>query len=165
MKQKIHMIGNAHIDFLWLWKWEEGLEEIRATFASALDRIQEHNEFIFTSACAYYYSLVEETDPVLFARIKNEVKAERWCICGGWWLEPDCNLPAGESFARHGLYAQRYFKEKFGIQAVVGYNPDSFGHNGNLPQIFKKSGMNSYVFMRPMAMKKHYPKLFLTGKE
>jgi len=77
MKQKIHLIGNAHIDIFWLWKWEEGLQEILSSFASALDRIREHNNFIFTSACAYYYSLVEETDPKLFERIpviKDELR-------------------------------------------------------------------------------------------
>ncbi|AEF82459.1 alpha-mannosidase [Leadbettera azotonutricia] len=157
MKEKIHLIGNAHIDIFWLWRWEEGFQEIRATFASALDRIKEHDQFIFTSACAYYYSLVESTDPGLFRRIQEAVKAGRWRIVGGWWLQPDCNAPAGESFARQGLYAQRYFKEKFGVTATLGYNVDSFGHNGNLPQILKKSGMDSYVFMRPMAHEKTLP--------
>ncbi|MDR0386935.1 MAG: hypothetical protein LBH57_02750, partial [Treponema sp.] len=133
-------------------------QEIRATFASALDRIGEHEEFVFTSACAYYYSLVEASDPVLFERIREAVKAGRWRIAGGWWLQPDCNAPAGESFARHGLYAQRYFKEKFGVTAKLGYNVDSFGHNGNLPQFLKKAGMDSYVFMRPMAHEKTLPK-------
>ena len=157
MSETIHLIGNAHIDIFWLWPWEEGLQEIRASFASALDRISEHKEFVFTSACAYYYSLVEETDPLLFARIQEAVKAGRWRIVGGWWLQPDCNAPAGESFARQGLYAQRYFKEKFGLMAELGYNVDSFGHNGNLPQILQKSGMKSYVFMRPMSHEKALP--------
>jgi alpha-mannosidase len=157
MKQTIHLIGNAHIDIFWLWRWEEGFQEIRSTFASALDRIEEHGEFVFTSACAYYYSLVESSDPDLFKRVKEAVKAGRWLIAGGWWLQPDCNAPAGESFARQGLYAQRYFKEKFGVAAKVGYNVDSFGHNGNLPQMLKKAGLDSYVFMRPMSHEKSLP--------
>ncbi|MDR2607607.1 MAG: hypothetical protein LBC57_04375 [Treponema sp.] len=156
-KQKLYLIGNAHIDVLWLWKWEEGLQEIRSTFASALDRIAEHGEFVFTCACAYYYSIVEKTDPVLFERIKTAVKEGRWVIVGGWWLQPDCNAPAGESFVRQGLYGQRYFMEKFGKAAVVGYNIDSFGHNGNLPQILSKSGLSSYVFMRPGKKEKDLP--------
>jgi alpha-mannosidase len=150
----VHLIGNAHIDIFWLWKWEEGLQEIRASFASALDRIGENGEFIFTSACAYYYSLVEETDPRLFRRIQGAVKAGRWRITGGWWLQPDCNAPSGESYARQALYAQRYFREKFGLAADLGYNVDSFGHNGNLPQFLLKSGLKSYVFMRPMKQEK-----------
>ncbi|MDR2402765.1 MAG: hypothetical protein LBD78_01910 [Spirochaetaceae bacterium] len=158
----IHLIGNAHIDLLWLWKWEDGLQEIRSTFASALDRIREHGTFIFTSACAYYYSLVERTDPVLFEGIREAVKAGRWCIAGGWWLQPDCNAPAGEAFARQGLYGQGYFMEKFGKRARFGYNVDSFGHHGNLPQFLKKSGLEGYVFMRPGAQEKTLPSsLFL----
>ncbi|MDR2758285.1 MAG: hypothetical protein LBB78_02775 [Spirochaetaceae bacterium] len=153
----VHLIGNAHIDLIWLWKWEDGLREIRATFASALDRIREHGAFIFTSACAYYYSLVERTDPVLFEGIREAVKAGRWCIAGGWWLQPDCNAPTGEAFVRQGLYGQGYFMEKFGKRARFGYNVDSFGHHGNLPQILKKSGMEAYVFMRPGAHEKKLP--------
>ncbi|MDR1949883.1 MAG: hypothetical protein LBQ38_10870, partial [Spirochaetaceae bacterium] len=153
----IHLIGNAHIDILWLWKWEEGVEEVRATFASALDHIREQGAFIFTAACAYYYSLVEKTDPPLFNRIRDAVQSGRWCIAGGWWLQPDCNAPSGESFVRQGLYGQRYFKEKFGRTAAVGYNVDSFGHNGNLPQILGKSGLDSYIFMRPGLTEKDLP--------
>jgi alpha-mannosidase len=157
MKPAIHLIGNAHIDIFWLWRWEEGFQEIRASFASALDRIAEHDGFIFTAACAYYYSLVESADPALFKRIQEAVRAGRWRIAGGWWLQPDCNAPAGESFARQALYAQRYFLEKFGLRASAGYNVDSFGHNGNLPQFLKKSGLESYVFMRPMSHEKTLP--------
>jgi alpha-mannosidase len=157
MAHNIHLIGNAHIDIFWLWKWEEGLREIRSTFASALDRISENGEFIFTSACTYYYSLVEETDPLLFRRIKDAVKAGRWRITGGWWLQPDCNAPSGESFVRQALYAQRYFREKFGVTADIGYNVDSFGHNGNLPQLLLKSGLKGYVFMRPSKDEKSLP--------
>ncbi|MDR0450224.1 MAG: hypothetical protein LBH26_03065, partial [Treponema sp.] len=157
MKPAIHLIGNAHIDIFWLWRWEEGFQEIRASFASALDRIGEHGEFIFTAACAYYYSLVESADPALFRRIQEAVKAGRWRIAGGWWLQPDCNAPAGESFVRQALYAQRYFREKFGLSAKIGYNVDSFGHNGNLPQLLKKAGLDAYVFMRPMSHEKTLP--------
>ena len=157
MNNKIHLIGNAHIDIFWLWPWEEGLQEIRSTFKSALDRIDEHPEFIFTCACAYYYRLVEETDSGLFKRIQDAVKAGRWKVVGGWWLQPDCNAPSGESFARHGLYAQRYFKEKFGVFADLGYNVDSFGHNGNLPQLLQKSRLKNYVFMRPGSHEKTMP--------
>jgi alpha-mannosidase len=81
MKQSLHLIGNAHIDIFWLWRWEEGFQEIRAAFASALDRIAEHDGFIFTSACAYYYSLVEAADPGLFKRIQEAVRNCKIITC------------------------------------------------------------------------------------
>ncbi|WP_256761900.1 alpha-mannosidase [Cohnella sp. WQ 127256] len=146
---KLHMIGNAHLDPVWLWQWQEGYAEIKATFRSALDRMNEFPDFIFTCAGAAYYEWVEHNAPEMFEEIRRRVQEGRWVIVGGWWIQPDCNLPSGESFVRHGLYSQRYFQEKFNVMSKVGYNVDSFGHHSMIPQILKKSGMDYYVFMRP----------------
>lgn len=155
---KVHLIGNAHLDPVWLWNWQEGFAEIKATFRSALDRMKEFDDFKFTAACSAYYMWIEKSDKAMFEEIKQRVKEGRWCIVGGWFIQPDCNLPSGESFARHGLISQRYFKEKFGVTAKTGYNVDSFGHNANLPKILNSSKMCSYVFMRPMENEKALPK-------
>jgi alpha-mannosidase len=156
-KRKLHMIGNAHIDPVWLWQWQEGFHEVKASFRSALDRMKEYPDFTFVASSAAFYEWVERSDPAMFAEIQERVKEGRWGIVGGWWVEPDCNIPAGESFVRHGLYAQRYFKEKFGVTARTGFNVDSFGHAGTLPQILKKSGLDYYVFLRPMPHEKGLP--------
>ncbi|KQX48647.1 alpha-mannosidase [Paenibacillus sp. Root444D2] len=157
VEMKLHLIGNAHLDPVWLWRWQEGYAEIKATFRSALDRLNEFPDFVFTCACASYYKWVEENAPEMFAEIKQHVAEGRWVITGGWWIQPDCNLPSGESFARHSLYGQRYFMEKFGVMARVGYNVDSFGHHGMMPQLLKQGGMDYYVFMRPGAHEKTLP--------
>lgn len=151
------MIGNGHIDPVWLWQWQEGYQEIKATFRSVLDRMKEFDQFIFTGSSAAFYEFVEQNDPTMFAEIKQRVQEGRWEIVGGWWIQPDCNIPGGESFVRQGLYGQHYFKAKFGVTAKTGYNPDSFGHAGTLPQILKKSGMDSYTFMRPGPHEKGLP--------
>ncbi|MBO9606640.1 MAG: alpha-mannosidase [Paenibacillaceae bacterium] len=155
--KKLHMIGNAHLDPVWLWQWQEGFQEVKATFRSALDRMNEFDDFLFTSSSAVYYEWVENNDPAMFEEIRRRIREGRWEIVGGWWIQPDCNIPSGESFVRQGLYAQRYFKEKFGVTAKVGYNVDSFGHFGMMPQILKKSGMDYYVMMRPMPNEKGLP--------
>lgn len=155
--KKIYLIGNAHIDPVWLWRWQEGFAEIKATFRSAVDRLNEYDDFVFTSACAAYYEWVEQNAPELFKEIQKFVHEGRWDITGGWWIQPDCNIPSGESFTRHGLYSQRYFLSRFGKISKVGYNVDSFGHNGMLPQILKQSGMDYYVFMRPGDSEKDLP--------
>jgi alpha-mannosidase len=157
VETKLHLIGNAHLDPVWLWRWQEGYAEIKATFRSALDRLNEYPDFVFTCACAAYYKWVEENAPEMFAEIKQRVAEGRWVITGGWWIQPDCNLPSGESFARHSLYGQRYFMGKFGMLARVGYNVDSFGHHGMMPQLLKQGGMDYYVFMRPGAHEKTLP--------
>ncbi|MGR6318294.1 glycoside hydrolase family 38 C-terminal domain-containing protein [Micromonospora soli] len=151
------MIGNAHIDAVWLWPWQEGYQEVRATFRAALQRIDEYPEFVFTCDSVGYLAWIEEHDPDLFAALREQVRAGRFEIVGGWWVEPDCNIPGGEGFVRHGLYSQRYLAEKFGRMASVGCNVDPFGQNAVIPQLLAKSGMDSYVFMRPQPQEAALP--------
>src|SRR5687767_4792324 len=145
----LHMIGNSHIDPVWLWPWEEGFAEVKATFRSALDRMNEYPEFVFTCSSAAYYGWVEENEPAMFAEIRDRVTEGRWRITGGWWVEPDCNIPSRESFVRQALVGQHYFASRFGRIATVGYNPDAFGHAGTLPQILRGSRLTGYPFLRP----------------
>lgn len=149
MKNKVFLIGNAHLDPVWLWRKTEGFAEIKSTFRSALDRMNEFPDYVFTCSSASYYKWIEESEPEMFEEIKQRVAQGRWAIAGGMWVQPDCNIPSGEAFARHMLYSQRYYKEKFGKICKFGYNVDSFGHNGMLPQLLKHGGMDAYVFMRP----------------
>ena len=158
--KRVHMIGNAHIDPVWLWQWPEGYQEVRATFQSAVERLDDYPEYVFTCDSSLFFAWVEESDPELFARIRAHVQSGRFQVIGGWWIEPDCNIPAGESFVRQALYGQRYLKEKFGITATTGANIDSFGHNATIPQILAKSGCDSYVFLRPGLKEKELPPLF-----
>jgi alpha-mannosidase len=155
--KKVHMIGNAHIDPVWLWQWTEGYQEVRATFTSAVDRLDEFPEYVFTCDSALFFAWVEESDPALFERIRAHVQSGRFQVIGGWWIEPDCNIPGGESFVRQALYGQRYLRERFGITATTGANLDSFGHNATIPQILAKSGCDSYVFLRPGPAEKELP--------
>ena len=156
----LHMAGYSHIDPVWLWQWQEGMAEVRATFRSALDRMAEYPDFRFSITSAAFHEFVARNDPEMFDEIRQRVKEGRWEIVGGWWVEPDCNLPSGESFARHALYGQRFFRESLGTQATVGFNPDAFGHNAMLPQILRLSGMDAYVFMRPQIHERDMPRLF-----
>jgi alpha-mannosidase len=145
----IHMVGNAHIDPVWLWPMAEGRAEVLATYRTAIMLLKEFDSYIFTSGGSVTYQWVEEDDPQLFAAIQKAVADGRWALVNGWWLQPDCNIPCGESFARHSLYGQRYLDLAFGKRATVGYNVDSFGHAGTLPQLLKLSGLDYYVFFRP----------------
>ncbi len=147
--EKIHLIGNAHLDPVWQWRVPEGLALVKSTYRAALDRMKEYPDYIFTSACASYYKWIELSEPEMFEEILRRYKEGRWAITGGMWVQPDCNIPSGEALARHFLYSQKYFKEKFGETVKTGYNVDSFGHNGMLPQILKKSGIDNYVYHRP----------------
>lgn len=148
-ERKVHLIGNAHLDPIWLWRWQEGCGEVLQTFRSALDRLNEYPDFVFTCSSASYYKWVEKIAPDMFEEIRERVKEGRWVPVNGWWVQPDCNIPSAESFARQALYSQLYYNEKFGRICKTAYNVDSFGHSGMLPQLIKNGGMNAYVMMRP----------------
>jgi alpha-mannosidase len=133
------------------------MEAFAATCRSALDRMDESPEFIFTCSSAAHYRWIEETDPALFGRIQARAREGRWAIAGGWWVQADCNLPSGEGFARQALLGQRYFLERFGRIARTGYSPDAFGHNLGLPQLLARAGMTGYIYCRPDPTELHLP--------
>ncbi|MFQ7550253.1 MAG: hypothetical protein ACLRMZ_08065 [Blautia marasmi] len=155
------MIGNTHIDPVWLWDRAEGMQEVKASFMSALDRMEEFPEFRFTQSSIAYLEWIKENCPEIFERIQKRVEEGRWEIAGGMWVEPDCNLPSGEALVRHFLYGKKFVRENFGKDVLTGYNVDSFGHSSNLPAIcrgaefliilppdrIKTSGAASCVFM------------------
>lgn len=151
---RLHMIGNAHIDAPWLWPLSETDAVVHSTFRSALDRLKEDPQVTMTSSSSQFYEWIAQSDPAMLAEIRKRVEEGRWDLVGGWWVEPDVNIPNGESLIRQGLYGQQALKRLFGRRATVGYNPDSFGHTGSLPQILKLQGMKDYVFMRPNASEK-----------
>jgi alpha-mannosidase len=114
-----------------------------------LDRMKQSPHFAFVQTSARFYKYVAENDPEMLEEIRQRVNEGRWNVIGGWWIEPDVNIPSGESLARQGLYGQRTFRELFGRQASAGANPDSFGHPATLPQILKLQGLEEYMFARP----------------
>lgn len=148
-RNKFYLLGNAHLDPMWQWRWQEGSMEAKATLRSALDRMKEFPHFRFVCSSAVVYKWVEDFAPEMLSEIKDRVKEGRFIIVGGWMVEPDCNLPSGEGFARQALYAGRYFKEIFGKSAETGWCVDSFGHTATLPMLLREAGMKNYIFMRP----------------
>ena len=144
-KYSIHATGNSHIDMAWLWPWTETVGIVHDTFNTVLGLMREYPGFTFTHGSAVTYEWMEEKYPKMFAEIKQRVKEGRWEPMGGMWVEPDLNLPDGESIVRQLLVGKTYFKNKFGVDIRTGWNPDSFGYNWQLPQIYKKSGMDTFV--------------------
>jgi alpha-mannosidase len=142
---KISAIGNSHIDMAWLWPWTETVEVVRNTFQSVLDLMSEYPDFKFTMSSARTYEWMQEKYPNLFKQIEARVRQGRWEVVGGMWVEPDLNMPDGESLVRQILVGKEYFQKNFGTDIHVGWNPDSFGYNWQLPQIYKKSGIDYFV--------------------
>jgi alpha-mannosidase len=144
-KANIHLSGQSHIDAAWLWPWTETVEVVRQTFATALQLMGEYPNYTYSQSAAQYYEWIQQKYPVEFQRIQQAVKEGRWEIVGGMWVEPDFNMPDGESQVRQILVAKRYFEKNFGVDVRIGWNPDSFGFDWQLPQIYKRSGIDYFM--------------------
>lgn len=147
--KKLHLVCNAHLDPVWQWDWDEGAAAALATFYSAV-RLADKYDYIFCHNEVILYEYIERFEPSLFAEIEELVKKGKWHIMGGWYDQPDCLVPSGESFIRQITLGKEYFKEKFNTYPKTGINFDAFGHTRGLPQILKKCGFESYLFCRPL---------------
>jgi alpha-mannosidase len=141
----IDLAGNSHIDAAWLWPRSETIDVVKRTFTTALQLMDEYPNYTYSQSAAQYTAWIAEKYPQMNDQIRQRVKEGRWEIVGGMWVEPDLNLPDGESLVRQLLVGQRYFQQQYGVTARIGWNPDSFGYNWQLPQIYKRSGMDYFV--------------------
>ncbi|MDR3752596.1 MAG: glycoside hydrolase family 38 C-terminal domain-containing protein [Terracidiphilus sp.] len=141
----ILMVGNSHMDAAWMWPWTETVETVRQTFGTAVQLMSEYPRYTYAQSTAQYFEWMQDKYPVIFDRIRTRVKEGRFELVGGMWIEPDLNIPDGESQVRQILIAKRYFQKNLGVDIKVGWNPDSFGYNWQLPQIYKKSGIDYFV--------------------
>jgi len=148
-KTVVHLIANAHLDPIWLWNWQAGIDEALATFRSAVDRCHEYPEFRYTRGEAWLYQWIEDMDAGLFNEVRALIEAGRWSIAGGQWIQPDANLPTAAGWRKQIELGQRYFKDRFGISPTIGYNVDTFGHPATLPDLLHEVGYRGYVFHRP----------------
>ena len=144
-KSSIWLVGNAHIDAAWLWPWTETVDVVRRTFGTTLQLMDEYPQATYAQSAAAYSEWIVQKYPSMYQQIEERVKQGRWEMVGGMWVEPDLNMPDGESLVRQLLVGKRYFKDKFGVDVRIGWNPDSFGYSWQLPQIYKKSGVDYFV--------------------
>jgi len=145
----VHLVFNAHIDPVWLWPWQSGLDALLATCRNACDRLDGHPDLHFVRNEAWAYREVERIDPALFERIRRHVEGGRWHVVGGWWLQPDCNGPGFAGLIQQIRLGREYFEDRFGRFPRIAYNVDSFGHAATLPGLLRAYGQDGYVFMRP----------------
>ena len=142
---ELSAIGHAHIDTAWLWPLEETYRKTVRTFSSQTAYMERYPELRFACSQAQQYEWIRRRNPDLYERIRRQVEAGRWIPVGGTWIEPDCNLPSGESLVRQFLYGQRFFEREFGRRCAEFWNPDVFGYNGQLPQIMRGAGIGRFL--------------------
>jgi alpha-mannosidase len=141
---RLALTGHAHLDLAWLWPVAETRRKARRTFASVLGLMDRYEDFLFNQSSAQLYRWIEDDDPGMFGRVKERVAEGRWEPVGGSWVEPDCQIPSGESFVRQLFYGQRYFQNTFGRRCSVAWFPDTFGYSPGLPQLLRGAGLSGF---------------------
>jgi alpha-mannosidase len=142
---EISAIGHAHIDTAWLWPLAETQRKLVRTFSSQTAYMDRYPEFRFACSQAQQYDWIRTRHPGLYECILRHAEAGRWVPVGGTWVEPDCNLPSGESLVRQFLHGQRFFECELGRRCREFWNPDVFGYNGQLPQIMRGAGIGRFL--------------------
>jgi len=141
----VSAIGHSHIDTAWMWPLRETRRKVGRTFSTVIKLMEEYPDYKFGASQAQLYQFCKENYPELYEKIKKAVKAKRWELQGGMWVEADCNLISGESLVRQFLHGKRFFKKEFGVEVDNLWLPDVFGYAAALPQILKKSGVNYFL--------------------
>ncbi len=145
----LHLVGNAHLDPVWLWDWREGLNEGIGTCRAILDLMDEDADVTFIRGESAVYEHIESHDPATFRRILAAVESGRWDPVGGTVVQSDSNLTSTETLLHSFIHGQRYFRSRFGRSARVAWLADSFGHSAGLPEVFAAAGIESFAFTRP----------------
>ncbi len=144
----LHVVGHAHMDMNWLWTLSETRKMVNDNLRQAVAFMKEYPDYCLLQSQAAVYKFVEDQDPLLFKEVKKYVREGRLEPVGGMWVESDQMMPSGEALTRSFLLGQRYFQSRFGRIARVGWLPDDFGHQSQLPQILRQCGMKYYGLMR-----------------
>ncbi|MFF2091420.1 glycoside hydrolase family 38 C-terminal domain-containing protein [Paenibacillus sp. NPDC058174] len=145
---KLFMMGQSHLDIAWLWPIEETKRKIARTLSNQLALLEEYPEYKYVQSQPYLTHLTKELYPELYERVKRYVAEGRIIMEGGMWVEPDANIPSGESFVRQFLYGKAFLREEFGVDSRMLWLPDVFGYSGNLPQIMQKCGVDYFASVK-----------------
>jgi alpha-mannosidase len=141
----IRMVGQSHIDIAWLWPARETVRKVSRTFSTVEALMEEYPQYRYAQSQPQLFAFLKDNDPELYARVKARVREGRLELVGGMWVEPDLNIPSGESLMRQMLYGQRFYEEEFGLRSEIEWLPDTFGYCASLPQILKHGGVHFFM--------------------
>ena len=146
---RVSAVGHAHIDCAWLWPTRETVRKVARTFANVLDLIERDPDFVFAASSAQQYAWLRDSQPGLFARVREAVAAGRIRPVGGMWVESDTNMPGGEALARQFVLGKQFFLDEFGVETDEVWLPDSFGYSAAMPQVARAAGARYFLTQKP----------------
>lgn len=142
---KMHMVGQSHIDLAWLWPAKEAVRKTSRTFSTMSTLLDQFPDFGYVQSQPQAFEFMKEYYPDVYQRVKDHIASGRWELVGGMWVEPDLNIPSGESLVRQLVYGMKFYQEEFGIKPRIEWLPDTFGYSASLPQLLKKAGLDYFM--------------------
>lgn len=145
MKPTVYGVGHSHIDMAWLWRLRATREKASRTFSTVLNLMRQYPEYRYMHSSPQLYKFLKQDYPYIYEQVKEKIQEGQWEITGGMWVEPDTNVPSGESLVRQFVFGKRFIKDEFNKDTRLVWLPDVFGYSGALPQIMVKSGMKYFM--------------------
>ncbi|MES2657409.1 MAG: glycoside hydrolase family 38 C-terminal domain-containing protein [Verrucomicrobiota bacterium] len=142
---RITATGHAHIDTAWCWPLRETIRKCARTFSTALAYMKLHPDYQFSCSQPIQYLWMKAHYPTIYEGIREAVKRGQWEPIGSMWVEPDCNVPSGESLVRQLIHGMDFFEREFGVTTRDLWLPDVFGYSAALPQILAKAGVDRFL--------------------
>jgi alpha-mannosidase len=138
----VPLVGHSHLDVAWLWTYEATARKAERTLATAVRQLEADADFIYTQSQPQLFAFVAERDPAFFERVRALARSGRIDTSGAaMWVEPDCNIPSGESLLRQLVFGIRYVEREFGRTPTVAWLPDSFGFANTFPTLLRHAGI------------------------
>ncbi|MFW6119759.1 MAG: glycosyl hydrolase-related protein [Petrotogales bacterium] len=147
-KGKVFVISHTH----WDREWYQPFQKFRYRLAEMIDELIEILEKDENYRCFNLDGQTVVLEDYLDIKPENKgkiihfVKSKRLGI-GPWYVQMDQFLVDGESIVRNLMYGKDLSEEFGGIQSL-GYLPDSFGHNSQIPQILRNFGIETCLLWR-----------------
>lgn len=146
-KARVHVVPHTHWDREWYLPFAVYRRRLVKLIDDLLSRLDEEPGLRFhldgqMALVDDYLELRPDRLPAL-----GEAARSGRVSLGPWYTLPDEHLVSGESLIRNlemGLSRAR----RLGEPMLVGYVPDEFGHTAQMPQVFKRFGIETAVLWR-----------------
>ncbi|MDG3086165.1 glycoside hydrolase family 38 C-terminal domain-containing protein [Vibrio hannami] len=145
---KVHVVPHTHWDREWYFTQQDSDVLATYNFTKVIETLENVKEY----SCYHLdgqSSIVEDYLKVLPHMRERMAKlvSEKKLFIGPWYTQTDTYNVAAESIIRNLKYGM-HIAEELGHSMMVGYLPDTFGHNAQMPTIFKGMGIDNIVFWR-----------------
>jgi mannosylglycerate hydrolase len=145
---QIHVIAHTHWDQEWYFTRQDSMVLASYNFADVIDTLEQDPAYY----CYHLDGQMAVVDDFLAInpgyrfRVEKLVREKRLFV-GPWYTQTDTYNVHGESIIRnlkYGIFAAR----TLGHAMQVGYLPDTFGHNAQMPTILQGCNIDNFVFWR-----------------